>query len=525
MYDTSVPSESNINVNEYRNKVLGCWTGKNIGGTLGAPFEGNKAMQNVSFYTQNLRGNPIPNDDLDLQLIWLLAAEENGLFRLNERILGEYWLTHITGPWNEYGVCKSNMINGLYPPLSGSCNNDTWKYSNGAWIRSEIWACLFPGSVDEALQFAYFDSCCDHCGEGIYAELFTAALESAAFIVSDIRELIKIGLSRIPDDCRIARSVKIACDCYDSGKDYIVARETLVKDSEDLGWFQAPANIGYVVIGLLYGEGDFGKSVCIATNCGDDTDCTAGTVGAILGIIYGRSGIPQEWIEPIGESIITCSIDTYGRNNQLPLPATLQDLTDRVISLSMLAIHENPTLINISKNETKIKDVQFELLHKAEASNKRILCRSPYELSFSFPFGTFLVKYENGPFIEAGKETTFSFSMSDVRSIEQVVSVKLFAPEGWCVSPSNEVIFKAKCGSSSLSPSLTIIPDKTSQAFYYLRAEILLTGRTHPVPINIPLQSKSSINLNSLAINYDAQNFWDASNRCKSRLNRTIASN
>ena len=78
--------------------------------------------------------------------------EEQGIFHLNERLLAEYWMCYITGPWNEYGVAKSNIANGLLPPLSGAFNNEAWKNSNGAWIRSEIWAALFPGDPDEALK-------------------------------------------------------------------------------------------------------------------------------------------------------------------------------------------------------------------------------------------------------------------------------------------------------------------------------------------------------------------------------------
>ena len=65
--------------------------------------------------------------------------------------------------------------------------------------------------------------------------------------------------NKIPADCRVARSVNIVLDAYHSGKTWKEARELLVEDSADLGWFQAPANVGYVVVGLLYGEGDFKK--------------------------------------------------------------------------------------------------------------------------------------------------------------------------------------------------------------------------------------------------------------------------
>ena len=71
--------------------------------------------------------------------------KENG-YKVDAYTLGEYWLKYIPVDWNEYGVGKVNMRLGLMPPLSGEYNNAKWKTSNGAWIRSEIWACLAPGN-------------------------------------------------------------------------------------------------------------------------------------------------------------------------------------------------------------------------------------------------------------------------------------------------------------------------------------------------------------------------------------------
>ena len=65
--------------------VRGCWLGKNIGGTLGAPFEGCRELQDVTFYVQkDLQGRPEPNDDLDLQLAWLTLAEYYGPYPPNK---------------------------------------------------------------------------------------------------------------------------------------------------------------------------------------------------------------------------------------------------------------------------------------------------------------------------------------------------------------------------------------------------------------------------------------------------------
>jgi hypothetical protein len=112
-----------LNIEDDRDKVLGCWTGKNIGGTIGAPFEWFRQTNAITFYTQtNLNGTPLPNDDLDIQRLWLCAMEERGLDVTSQR-LAEYWVTYVTPHWGEYGTGKIKMRQGLPPPLSGSFQN------------------------------------------------------------------------------------------------------------------------------------------------------------------------------------------------------------------------------------------------------------------------------------------------------------------------------------------------------------------------------------------------------------------
>ena len=80
-----------LNKEEYLNKMHGCWIGKNIGGTMGDPFEGTHEMLDIQGFS-TAKGEPAPNDDLDLQLVWLMAAENYGT-KLNSEVLGEYWLS------------------------------------------------------------------------------------------------------------------------------------------------------------------------------------------------------------------------------------------------------------------------------------------------------------------------------------------------------------------------------------------------------------------------------------------------
>ena len=122
----------------------------------------------------------------------LRAVEKYGN-RIDAHILAEYWLTYVSTSMAEYGAGKNNLRHQLPPPLSGSFNNVN-RNSCGAFIRSEMWACLCPGNPDLAVRYAMEDAMIDHGEEGVYGEVFCAAVESQAFVESDIRKLLEKGL-------------------------------------------------------------------------------------------------------------------------------------------------------------------------------------------------------------------------------------------------------------------------------------------------------------------------------------------
>jgi len=322
-----------LDKNIYRDKVYACWIGKNIGGTMGTPYEGSREMNDIEGFVTK-EGEILPNDDLDLQLVWLYALEQCGPHAVSAATLGDYWISLVTPHWNEYGLGKSNMKRGLPPPMSGDYDND-WKNSNGAWIRTEIWATTAPGLPHIAARHAMEDAKVDHgAGEGTFAAAFVAAMQSAAFVLSDLRRCIEVGLAAVPEKSRLYQSICFLLECYDKKMDWKDARNAVQRLNADIGdgWFEAPSNVAYTVLGLLYGEGDFKKSMITAINCGDDTDCTGATVGATLGILYGTAGIPEDWKKHIGDDIITVSI-AKGNNGKY-VPKSCTELTDRVAKLA-----------------------------------------------------------------------------------------------------------------------------------------------------------------------------------------------
>lgn len=432
-----------LNFASYKDKVYACWMGKNMGGTMGGPYEGVRSMLDVKGFSTKQK-EVLPNDDLDLQLVWLHAVEFEGPRNITADVLGEYWLSFLTGYWNEYGIARRNMERKILPPLCGELQN-AWKHSNGAWIRTEIWATLAPAYPDLAVRYAIEDAKVDHgTGEGTYAAAFVAAVESAAFVISDIRRLIEIGLAKIPDGCRTAQTVRLVVKCYDEGKIWQETRNSVQEANGDIGdgWFQAPSNVGYVVLGLLYGEGDFKKSMLTAINCGDDTDCTAGTVGAVLGIMYGTDGLPKDWCEYIGDDIANCTINMC---ISWPRIKTCTQLTEKVVSLAPSVLRFNgmnaPT-VELVGGETEFTEEDAEKLlspygknEETDAMRASLSALRPDTFQKKFAYATAIVSYENGMTIAAGEEKKISIKIvNNVKAYGNqpyTVRVKVWLPEGF----------------------------------------------------------------------------------------------
>ncbi len=425
-----------LNRDELRDKIYGCWLGKNIGGTLGTPYEGKRQINDIDGYNSP-PGNPLPNDDLDLQLIWLKAMREVGPQKLDARVLGEYWMEYISPFWNEYGVCKANMVHGLSAPMSGEYKN-FWKHSNGAWIRTEVWACLYPANVEKAIYYSYQDACVDHgMGEGTYAAIFVAALESAAFVISDIRELIKIGLSKIPSTCRFYKSITAVCDAYDSGKTWLEAREIVTNmalEDPELGWFQAPANVSYAIIGLLYGDGDFKKSLILAVNCGDDTDCSAATAGSILGIIGGTKVIPSDWQEYIGDGIVTVAVNRGALGNSIPLTCTR--LTDMILETHALTMFLQPVCITDEASYAPAEEIErFSGSYFADMLSSR----SPYHYEYDFTIVKAIVEFDRAPDVAPNSEIEAKVTLRYKLASQKQFNLRWLLPEGWTVEGPSTV--------------------------------------------------------------------------------------
>jgi len=443
----------------FRDKVRGCWVGKNCGGTLGTPIEealGRPEPFDVWWYPE-LREGGLPNDDLEMQLIWLTALEQVGP-GLTARDLARYWLDHIGYNWDEYGLSKTNLRLGLEPPVSGHYNN--WFIDcMGCPIRSEIWACVAPGHPRLAARYAYEDAICDHAGgESVFGELFNVAIQSAGFVVSDPRRLIDIGLSYVPEDSLTAKAVKAALRAHDEGLSWQEARARVLEATPSHVAQFSPLNMGFQVIGLLWGK-DFGDALCITVNCGYDTDSSGGTIGSWLGIVAGDSGLPTRWTEPFGEAIST-NEDWGGvrhlTDGSTPIPLDLNQVVDRVAAMAQRVLAANGLTVRDGAVEVDEADLY------ADDSVRELWRRSPLLVEHRMAGLSIGVDYLDGPAAVPTSTKALTTRLANPHPDPVTATARLIVPEGW-QAPSAQVVEIPPASAVTVSWDIAV-PDRSRVA-------------------------------------------------------------
>lgn len=412
---------------DYYKRLKGCFQGKTVGGTLGQPFEGQTQTNNVNFY------DPVPtkmvaNDDLDLQVVWLECIRESGL-PVNRRCLADAWVRNVNFAFDEYGIALRNIKMGVYPPLSGYFNNEFYA-GMGAAIRTELWAALAPGDPALAVALAAEDCCVDHYSDGYYAALFFAAIQSAAFLEGDIHCLIETGLSFLPDDCRFTLAIRDTISWWNETHDVMVVRGRILEKYYCANWTDVLINCSFIILAWLYGEGDFNHSICCAVNLGYDTDCTAGTLAAILGII-NPDGIGEEWLKPIGNDIVL-SWQIVQMHDVISLNDMMEKISEMAIDVtkfyhSEIMITHTPDVKRhpyAAPWTDNYKAVEFSPLNSGRES---LVSVQPFILNLIYPEKVSLDPGVPGEFTAVIRSN----------GADTACNLTLHVPDGWVISQSD----------------------------------------------------------------------------------------
>ena len=198
-------------------------------------------------------------------------------------------------------VAYRNLVGGIPAPASALYRNPYREWI-GAQIRADYFGYANPGNPARAAEWAWRDAAISHVGNGIYGEMWVAAMLAAAYVEKDWTRIIRAGLAQIPARCRLREDVEAVLAAHAAGIQYDDVVEFVHaqwKETSSHDWCHTNSNAQIVAIGLLYGEEDFGTAIARAVMPGFDTDCNGATVGSVWGVRNGVNALPALWTKPI----------------------------------------------------------------------------------------------------------------------------------------------------------------------------------------------------------------------------------
>ncbi|MEI8197501.1 MAG: ADP-ribosylglycohydrolase family protein, partial [Phycisphaerae bacterium] len=204
-------------------------------------------------------------------------------------------------------VAYRNFVNLIVPPASATYRNPYREWI-GAQIRADYFGYANPGNPARAAEWAWRDASISHIKNGIYGEMWAAAMLAAAFVTDDFGQIIRAGLAEVPAQSRLVEDVGIVLAAYEAGETYeqVVGRITTQWDeNKSHHWCHTNSNAQIVAVALLYGQGDYTKTIGMAVMPGFDTDCNGATAGSVWGVAYGAKALPRKWTRPLQDKICT----------------------------------------------------------------------------------------------------------------------------------------------------------------------------------------------------------------------------
>lgn len=334
-------------------KVYGGWLGRSAGCMLGKPVEGWDEKEKIDAYLKRvgayplsdyfpegpqepdepqlrfpeaLKGNvtrALRDDDLDYTILGLHYLKTHGMGFTSQDVAAE-WLQRL--PYHMVYTAErfayKNLVLGLKPPASGVFRNPCREWI-GAQIRADAFGYVSPGLPEAAAALAHRDAVVSHTKNGVYGEMFVAAMIAAAFVTDDLHTIIDAGLAEIPEKSRLTEAIRhVIRWCADDGDWQATHRRVM----EAYGHYHAVHTINnacMVVLALLYGQRDFESTITIAVNCGLDTDCNGATAGSIVGVVLGAQSLPEKWIGPLNDRLESSVMGyTESRISQLAAETT-----------------------------------------------------------------------------------------------------------------------------------------------------------------------------------------------------------
>ena len=378
--NVALAQEKTITRSELIEKVSGFWIGQLVGNYMGFPFETvyindpipvvvDRYHTPFSADENNLRVNrndhraygiymftafngAYSDDDTDIEFVTLHAVEKHGL-DINYEQITEAWKTHINRRiWVANRVARQLMDRGMIAPNTGMKENNQHWFQIDSQLVNEIWSAFYPGMVAKAVQRAEWGARITNDSWGVHPTIAYGAMISEAFFSNDPMHLVRTAMKHIPAQGPFYEGMVDLLRWHEQNPDdWRIARKKLHDKyyRYKKGGYQAPVSeVSSLINGLcgvmavLYGQGDFAKTVGIAVSAGYDCDNQAATVGGLIGVMQGVNAIPKKfthdgpangsWDKPFNDTYINFSRD------RLPIRNSISDIVERIANIAEDAI-------------------------------------------------------------------------------------------------------------------------------------------------------------------------------------------
>ena len=312
---TVLPEKATLSAEAMKDKIKGGWAGQTIGCSFGGPtefkFKGTMIQdyQPIVWYDDYIKEtfaeDPGLYDDVYLDFTFVDVLERVGLDAPADSFAlafarDDYKL------WHANQAARYNILNGLMPPASGHWMNNPHADDIDFQIEADFAGMMAPGMINTASGICDRTGHIMNYGDGFYGGVFMAAMYATAFISDDIDFVVEQGLKPIPPESRFHQVISDVIKWHRQFPDnwkkcwFEVEKKHTSEKGCPEGVFNAfnidaSVNAAYVVIGLLYGQKDFYKTMDISTRCGQDSDCNPATAAGILGVMLGYEKIPAYW--------------------------------------------------------------------------------------------------------------------------------------------------------------------------------------------------------------------------------------
>lgn len=302
-------------------KIKGGWAGQTIGCSLGGPTEfcyrgvmipDSRELEYPDGMLKNFfEHNGGLYDDIYMDLTFVEVFNKEGLDAPLESFANAF-STAKYPLWHANQLARYNLLRGISPTQSGYWKNNPHADCIDFQIEADFSGLMSPGMPNTA------SAICDkighmlNWGDGWYGGVYVGAMYTQAFICNDIKTVVTNALKVIPEGSKYYRCMSDVIKWHEQYPDDWKKCWQLYNDkySKDVGCpelilaagnIDATMNSAYVLMGLLYGNGDFGKTMEIATRCGQDSDCNPSTAAGILATLIGYSNIPEKWMPNLRE--------------------------------------------------------------------------------------------------------------------------------------------------------------------------------------------------------------------------------